>query len=499
MKKTALVALISFFAGILLAGYIFVYLPERNMPESFLNEPPSSSSFLHASPTPQGRLDLDFVRIADMVGPAVVRISSERIEKRRVVSPFDDWGDDFWDRFFGTPRGREREFRSEVRGTGFLISTDGYILTNNHLVENAEKVTIYSLQEKEYKAEIIGTDPPTDLALLKITDKNLPYAALGDSALLKVGEWVLAIGNPLGFEHTVSAGIVSAKGRQLFQASTAPSYQDFIQTDAAINRGNSGGPLVNMRGEVIGITSMIASPTGGSIGIGFAIPSNLALKVVTQLQDKGKVIRGFLGVNPQDISEEERRALDLKSRRGAFIAHVAPGTPAEKAGLERYDVIIEFNGQPVKNSHDISFKIAETAPGTKVNIKVIRDGKEKILTAKLEELSTGEETEQASSSSSKNLGITVSTLTPRAARSLQLQTEEGVIITEVTQYSEAARKGLVRWDIILEANRQKIRDADDLRKEIDKLNPGDGLILLIRRERNGESRREFIITLKIPE
>jgi serine protease Do len=498
MKKTALVALISFFAGILLAGYIFIYLPERNMPESFLNEPPSSSSFLHASPIPQGRLDLDFVRIADMVGPAVVRISTERVEKRRVVSPFDDWGDDFWDRFFGNPRGREREFRSEVRGTGFFISTDGYILTNNHLVENAEKVIVYSIQEKEYKAEIIGIDPPTDLALLKIADKNLPYVALGDSALVKVGEWVLAIGNPLGFEHTVSAGIVSAKGRQLIQASTAPSYQDFIQTDAAINRGNSGGPLVNMRGEVIGITSMIASPTGGSIGIGFAIPSNLALKVVKQLQDKGRVIRGFLGVNPQDLSEEEKRALDLKSRRGAFITQVEPGTPAEKAGLERYDVIIEFNGQPVKNSHDISFKIAETAPGTKVDIKVIRDGKEKILTAKLEELSTGEEAEQASSSSSKDLGITVSTLTPRAARSLQLQTQEGVLITEVTRYSEAARKGLGRWDIILEANRQKIRDTDDLKREINKLNPGDGLILLIRRERNGEST-EFIATLKIPE
>ena len=498
MKKTALVALISFFAGILLAGYIFVYLPERNMPESFLNEHPSSSSFLLASPTPQGRLDLDFVRIADMVGPAVVRISAERIEKRRVGNFFDDWGDDFWDRFFGTPRGREREFRSEVRGTGFFISTDGYILTNNHLVENAEKVTIYSLQEKEYKAEIIGIDPPTDLALLKIADKNLPYVTLGDSALLKVGEWVLAIGNPLGFEHTVSAGIVSAKGRQLIQASTAPSYQDFIQTDAAINRGNSGGPLVNMRGEVIGITSMIASPTGGSIGIGFAIPSNLALKVVKQLQDKGRVIRGYLGIRPKNISEEEKRTLDLKSRKGAFITQVEPGTPAAKAGLERYDVIIEFNRQPVKNSHDISFKIAETAPGTKVDIKVIRDGKEKIFIAKLEELSTGEETEQTSSSSGKDLGITVSTLTPRLARRLQLQIEEGVIITEVTRYSEADRKGLGTWDIILEANRQKIRDADDLRKEIDKLNPGDGLILLIRRERNGESR-EFIATLKIPE
>jgi len=498
MKKTALVALVSFFLGILLAGYIFVYLPERDMPKSFLNESPSSTSFLYASPTAQAKPDLDFVRVADLVGPAVVRISAERVEKRRVAGFFDDWGDDFWDRFFGTPRGREREFRSEVRGTGFFISTDGYILTNNHLVESAEKVTIYSLQEKEYKAEVIGTDPPTDLALLKIADKNLPYAELGDSGRVRIGEWVLAIGNPLGFEHTVSAGIVSAKGRQLLQSSNAPSYQDFIQTDAAINRGNSGGPLVNMKGEVIGITSMIASPTGGSIGIGFAIPSNLARKVVNQLQEKGKVVRGYLGVVPQDLTEEERQVLKLKSRRGAFITQVAPGTPADKAGLERYDVIVEFDSQPIKNSHELSFKIADAAPGTKVDIKIIRDGKEKILTAKLEELSTGEEVEQASTSSGKDLGISVTTMTPRIARRYGYQTQEGVLITEVRRYSEAEQKGLRAGDIILEANRQEVRETGDLEKIIDKLKPGDGLILLIRRESDGESL-ERIITLKIPE
>ncbi len=498
MKKTALVALVSFFLGILLAGYIFVYLPERDMPKSFLNESPSSTSFLYASPTAQAKPDLDFVRVADMIGPAVVRISAERVEKRRVAGFFDDWGDDFWDRFFGTPRGREREFRSEVRGTGFFISTDGYILTNNHLVENAEKVTIYSLQEKEYKAEVIGTDPPTDLALLKITDKNLPYAELGDSGRVKIGEWVLAIGNPLGFEHTVSAGIVSAKGRQLLQSSNAPSYQDFIQTDAAINRGNSGGPLVNMKGEVIGITSMIASPTGGSIGIGFAIPSNLARKVVKQLEEKGKVIRGYLGVVPQDLTEEERQVLKLKSRTGAFITQVAPGTPADKAGLERYDVIVEFDGQPIKNSHELSFKIADTAPGTKVNIKIIRDEKEMVLTAKLEELSTGEETEQATTSSGRDLGISVTSMTPRLAQRLGFQTEEGVLIREVRRYSESERKGLRAGDIILEANRQEVKDTNDLEKIINKLKPGDGLILLIRRESDGESI-ERIITLKIPE
>ncbi len=497
MKKTAIIALFSFLIGILLAGYVFVFLPERNMPKSFLNESPSSS-FLYASPAAQAKPDLDFVRIADMVGPAVVRITAEKVERRRVVSFFDDWGDDFWDKFFGTPRDREREYRSQVAGTGFFISSDGYLITNNHIVENAEKITIYTLQENEYKAEVVGTDPPTDVALLKIADKNLPYVELGDSGRLKVGEWVLAIGNPLGFEHTVCAGIVSAKGRQGLQSSTAVSYQDFIQTDAAINRGNSGGPLVNMKGEVIGITSMIASPTGGNIGIGFAIPSDLARKVVKQLEEKGKVVRGYLGVGPQDLSEEERRALNLKSRSGSFVTNVAPGSPADKAGLERYDVIVEFNGQPVKNSHDLSFKIAETAPGTKVDIKVIRDGKEKILTAKLDELSTGEEAEQASTSSGKDLGISVTTMTRSIARRYGFQTEEGVLIREVRRYSEAERKGLRAGDIILEANRQEVKDTGDLEKIINKLKPGDGLILLIRRERDGDST-EFITTLKIPE
>ncbi len=498
MKKTVFIALISFFLGILLAGYIFVYLPERNMPKSFLNESPSSSSFLYASPANQTKPDLDFVRIADLVGPAVVRITAERVEKRRVVSFFDDWGDDFWDRFFGTPRGREREYRSQVGGTGFFISSDGYLITNHHIVENAEKITIYTLQENEYTAEVVGTDPPTDVALLKIAEKNLPHVELGDSARLKVGEWVLAIGNPLGFEHTVSAGIVSAKGRQNLQSSTAISYQDFIQTDAAINRGNSGGPLVNMKGEVVGITSMIASPTGGSIGIGFAIPSNLARKVVKQLEEKGKVVRGYLGVVPKDITEEERQALGLKSRRGVFVTNVAEGTPADKAGLERYDVIIEFNGQHVKNRHDILFMIAETPPGTKVDIKVIRDGKEKILTAKLDELSTGEETEQTSTSSGQDLGISITTMTPRLARRYGYRTQEGVLITEIRRYSEAERKGLQAGDIILEANRQEVRDTDDFDKIINKLKPGDGLILLIRRERDGESV-DLIRTIKIPE
>jgi len=424
-----------------------------------------------------------------------VRIAAEKVEKRRAPSFWEDWPDDFWDRFFGIPRGREREFRSEARGTGFFISADGYIMTNNHMVENAEKVTVTTLNEKEYKAKIVGADPNTDLALLKVDDKNLPFAELGDSEKLRVGEWVLAIGNPWGFEHTVTAGIVSSKGRQLGIPDVP--YQDYIQTDAAINRGNSGGPLVNMRGEVVGITSNIISPSGGNIGIGFAIPSNLARKIVKQLKEKGRVVRGYLGVRSGQVTADDREAFKLKTKKGAIIGKVERGTPAARAGLKKYDVIIEVNGNPVKDHHDLMFKIAEIEPGTKIEIKVIRDGKEKIVTATLGERTSGRE-QEAPAASGKDLGFSITTLTPRLARRLGFQTEEGVLITDVRQFSEAARKELRAGDIILEANKENVKTDRELRGIVNKLDSGDTLILLIRRERNGEPV-EFVSTLRIPE
>lgn len=497
MKKTALIALISFFLGILIAATIFVYFPEKNSPKSFLEKDssPSLTSNLLASPSPQTKPDLDFIKIADKIASAVVQITSIRVEKRRVPSMFDDF-DDFWDRFFNIPRGREREreYRSEARGTGFFISSDGYILTNHHLVEKAENVTIFTLQDKEYKAKVVGSDANTDIALLKVDEKDLTFAELGDSARLRVGEWVLAVGNPWGLEHTVTAGIVSAKGRQL---TGGQLLQDFIQTDAAINRGNSGGPLVNMKGEVVGITSMIYSPSGGNIGIGFAIPSNLAKKVVTQLKEKGRVVRGYLGIVPQAITEADKEYFKLQSKKGALIAQVEPGTPADKAGLMQADVIIEINSQPVKNDNDLRLKIAEIEPGTRAEIKVIRDGKEKILTAKISEFPT-EEAEVSSAASAKGLGIEYTTMTPRLAQKYGFQTRDGVVITEVTRYSEADRRGLLAGDIILEANRQKVRDEKDLENIIKKLKPGDTLMLVIRRERDRD-RVELIKTLRIPE
>lgn len=501
MKKILLVSLISFCLGLMLAGYIFVYLPEKDSPSSYLQKPAeaSLSTALYAAPPAQTRVVLDFSEIADKVGPAVVEIEAEKVERRRAFG--GDIFEDFW-RFFGNPldrpRDKEEEYRYDSRGSGFLISADGYVLTNNHIVEKAVKVRVTTLDSKEYSAEVIGTDPLTDLALLKVKGKDLPFAELGDSAQLKAGEWVLAIGNPMGFEHTVTAGIVSAKGRQLGLAANGPYYQDFIQTDAAINPGNSGGPLVNVRGEVVGINSMISTTSGGNIGIGFAIPSNLAKKVVTQLKEKRRVIRGYLGVRGiYDIDEDSKKVLDLKSTQGAMIQEVEPGTPADKAGFKRYDVIVEVDSKPVKDANDLLFKIAEIEPGTKVEIKVVREGKEKILTATITERSSTEAS-ATQESSDKDLGFRVTELTPRLAQRYGLRTQEGLLVIEISRYSEADRKGMESGDIILEADRKEVTQVSDLESVLKRKEPGDSLMLLVRTE-SRRSAQDRIVILNIPE
>jgi serine protease Do len=498
MKKSIWIALASFFLGVILAGYIFVYLPEKHAEKSFLDQTSSPlGSSLYAE-APQVKPDLDFVKVSEKLGPAVVKIESERVEKQSSMTfPDSPFGDDFWDRFFGRQQRRPQEYKMTVQGTGFFISTDGYILTNNHLVEKASKVKVFTVQGDEYAAKVIGTDPKTDVALIKVDTKDLPFAEFGDSAQLKIGEWVLAIGNPLGMEHTVTAGIVSAKGRQLDLGDG--NYEDYIQTDAAINRGNSGGPLVNMKGEVIGITSNILTPSGGNIGIGFAIPSNMAKKVVTQLKEKGRVIRGWLGVTivTQPIDQDYQKALNLKSRKGALINSVESGSPADKAGIKQYDVVTEVNGQLVESPTDLRMKIADIQPGTKVEIKLIRDGKEKTVTAAIAELETGEKAKTAGESVGKNIGLTVSTLTPQIARRYSLRTTEGLLITDVENGSDAERKGLQPSDIILEVNRQKISNVSQWESIMRNVKSGDALLLLIRREQDGQSR-DVIVTIRIP-
>lgn len=446
-----------------------------------------------------------FAGIAEKASAAVVGIKAEKVYTQPYYVmpdwPFGDdldpFGNDFFDRFFRrrSPRyqQRNREIIRPVQGSGFIISEDGYILTNNHLVGETKKVFVKIGEDSEIEAKVIGTDPDSDIAVIKVKKKNLPFLELADSDALEVGEWVLAIGNPFGLSHTVTAGIVSAKGRSNVGLAT---YEDFIQTDAAVNPGNSGGPLINLDAKVVGINTAIVSRSGGNMGIGFAIPINMAKSVYKQLIKEGKVTRGYLGVNIQDLSPEMADSLGLKDVKGAIIPEVKQGSAADKAGFKSGDIVIELEGKPIDGRVDLSNKIAAIKPGTKVEIVVLRDGKRKTLTAELEERKAEQETtaEAKEPDRLEELGLSVQDLTNSIAERFGYEGLEGVIITNVERGSAAERKGLEAGMLIMEVNLKKIRDTEDFKEQIGKAEKGSNVLLLVRNQ-----SQTYYATLPIPE
>jgi serine protease Do len=418
--------------------------------------------------------------------PVVVNISTTQVSEMRgqsqqeFGSPFgdDDPFNDFWRRFFGGPMPRGPQ-RQRSLGSGFIIDADGSILTNNHVVENAQKIVVKLSNDQEYEAKVIGRDAKTDMAVIKIDAKTaLSAASLGDSDGLEVGEWVVAIGNPFGLDSTITSGIVSAKGRHIGQG----PYDNFIQTDASINPGNSGGPLINLRGEVIGINTAIFSRTGGNMGIGFAIPINLAKELLPQLRGKGKVTRGYLGVLIQKVTPDIAESLGMERGYGALVANVSKDGPAEKAGVKVGDVIVEFDGKEIKDSADLPIIVARTPVDKKVRMKVLRDKKEVMLNVAVGELK--DEEVVASAPEKGELGMTVQKLTPQLAENLGLDKPDGVVVTAVEPGSAAEEAGIRRGDVILEVDRKPVRGVEDYRKAIGANRKGRGVLFLVRR---GES------------
>lgn len=437
-----------------------------------------------------------FAQVAMALKPAVVNIRTVHIQK--VQSPFYEFyfGDpfeEFFDEFFGRSRQEKRkperkyyQRKYEGAGSGVIIDPEGYVLTNYHVVSAAEdiKVTISGNGEKEYNGELIGKDDRTDLAVIKIKSKQkFTSAKLGNSDNIRVGEWVIAIGSPFGLEQTVTAGIISAE-RQSVQIE-GRTYEAMIQTDASINRGNSGGPLINMRGEIIGINTAIYAPTGVFAGVGFAIPINKAKEILGDLIEKGRVVRGWLGVIIQEITPELAESFGLKEKRGALVGDVLKDTPAEEAGLKEGDIIIEFDGKRIEEYNDLPAIVSRTAVGKEVEAKVLRAGKPRSFRVKIRELK--EEvpvSEKEKEKVEENLGMIVQELSPEIINRYRLSDDSGVIITDIEPGSPADDAGLRPGDIIKETNRQKINDLSDYQKNISKIKKGETVLFHIRRGKN---------------
>ena len=422
-----------------------------------------------------------FSEVAKNVNPAVVTITSEKVQKEQYRNPFEEFFGDEYFRYYAP----ERERRSQALGSGVIVdASNGFIITNNHVIQDADEISIILIDEREFEAEVIGADPKSDIAILKIEAENLSAVGLGNSDNLDVGEWVLAIGSPFSanLSHTVTAGIVSAKGRSSVIGGV--DSQDFIQTDAAINPGNSGGALVNLDGELVGINTAIA--TGGymrsNAGVGFAIPSNLANNIMKDLISEGRVIRAWLGVFIQDVNDGIAKALDLPDRNGSVVTEVVGDSPADKAGFKVEDVIIEFAGTKVRDSSHLKNLVSSSQPDTKAPVRIIRRGRERTLRVNLVELPQGDVIFASKSPPAYSLGMRVEDLDESTLRQFRLSEDEvGVVVVEVEPSSVASRSGIQPGDIIKRVGDNDIDSARELRNIISKLDDEDSILLLIKR------------------
>ncbi|MEP6703634.1 MAG: DegQ family serine endoprotease [Acidobacteriota bacterium] len=450
------------------------------------------------APLVVGGVRTSYADVVEKTSPAVVRIEAESRSRRTQeqqpeANPFG--GDDFF-RQLPVPKQTPQPRLERGLGSGVIVSADGTILTNNHVVEGAEKITVLLSDNKSFDAKLVGSDKASDLAVLKIEAQNMPFLSLGNSDTVRVGDIVLAIGNPLGIGQTVTAGIISAKGRRtgLSYGNNNDTFEDFLQTDAPINRGNSGGALVNLNGELIGINSQILSggPSGGNIGIGFSIPSNMAKSVMEQLLRDGRVRRGMLGIGIQNLSEDTAQALGLKETSGVLVSDVRKGSAAEKAGFKRTDVITAINGEKIEDSNVLRNKVAGTLPGTELKITVLRDGSPHELAATLDEFElpgkngdsedgTGGVSPEKQSDTGK-LGLTLQPVTPQIAKQFGMDGKpEGMIVTAIDADGSAAEAGLARGDIILEMNRQPVNTSEAVQSALQSASGKPVLLLISRR------------------
>jgi serine protease Do len=431
---------------------------------------------------PTDRFSAPFEEVAALIKPSLVSIVSAQKVKAEEESPQlpeefrHFFGDGFFKHFFQGPAPGKTEIKRAL-GSGVIVCPDGYILTNAHVVHGAEKVTIKLADGRTYKAKVVGQDTGTDLALLQIKATDLQYAKLGNSDDIEVGQWVVAAGIPFGLSHTITAGVISGKNR--WNVGLA-DYEDFIQTDAPINPGNSGGPLLNLKGEVVGINTAIFTKSGGYMGIGFAIPINIAKSVMTSLMETGHVVRGYLGVEIQELTEELAKSFGYKGTEGVLVGDVAPDSPAAKAGMKQGDIITRYEGKKVKNMYELRSAVAQTKPGTEAKIEVFRDGKEVPLEVKIGQLETKTPTGHAVKSA-EELGMTVENLTPELAQELGYEHRHGVVVTEVEPGGTADEAGIQVHDLIVNIQGKAVANVAEFREEMAKQDLKKGVRLLVRR------------------